>query len=862
MAHHWPPKTELRGQFHPQSPPSAILPLVAGEPLLIGNAAGKHRRSAGFAWPPEAQVPYANDPIYGVGRIPLVTAWTALLPRPGVEEGLVRRVDLEFKWRPEGIERAEYAGKIIALSIKAFLIAAGVSQNSSLIAIVVPDALDEAGQQILLDRLAEVGFSLDRVHLLPRPLATALRWCSSSSTSIKVPTTTAEEGDRVGRLRLVTMAFDVWEAVSFEVRSRQYGGRTWLVPLRDRSGLAGALPELPLLGVTIALALAYVNSGSEILGWWSRAFTTDWLAEKLATARRFSPQEVIAVREACSAKLSPNLQWGLKQLITLEPLWSRLFQYGAMLQSAVSRRWEDQEMRLDTHRLSCLAVLADGAFSCPQIEHSSNILSIVDSSVQNTTAQVQYSHQSAVMGAALAAAAIAHELPCYRETLLPLDLGVRSTDEYGDLKFQWKPLVGTHSVEAGRTWRSPTPITGLQIEEGQDHLLLPLRRTLHDKSMFRQVGTELATAAKCSEPVRIEIKIKPGQGFARVRIESITPGVFATRLDWRTMKECAEPKLELAYLPSVSRILPNREMFERAQHTLETAFHALKQNSSRMKDRLSMAVDVLNKWPLAHEIERTVARDFMLHYGIIGSDGALSKLPDLARDLRDAIGKKFGELVQKQNVNSDLGRVLLRAGAWFYLAIPEECLHYLRVRLAAESRNFRRLSVVELHAIGLAFETTEDLHQFYLLVVQALCDSAVRPNNWLRAVRNICRFRNHALYPSAVSDSALDRLIQRIFETLKEQAEQRNFGQIFRNCLETIPFLLKRRRYDREFLAPTSPLTQELISFLERINRNRRQLPSRLQSIPRATVNFLRMEATASDIEALLGVEEEDDSDD
>lgn len=561
-----------------------------------------------------------------------------------------------------------------------------------------------------------------------------------------------------------------------------------------------------------------------------------------------------------------------------------------MLQSTVRQRWEDQEKRLDTHRLSCLAVLADGAFSCPQIGHSSNILSIVDSSAQNATTQVRYSHQSAVMGAALAAAAITHHLPCYRETLLPLDLCVRGTDEYGDPVLRWQPLVSAHSVEAGRTWRSPTPITGLQIEKGQDRLLLPLRRmpqdkpitglqieegrdqlplplrrTLHDKSMFRQVGTELATAAKSSEPVRIETEIKPGQGFARVRIESITPGVFVTRLDWRTMENCDEPKLELAYLPRVSRIVPDPAMFDRARLRLEAAVRAIERNSPSIRE-ISIAIDLLNKWPLAYNIERgrghAVVKDFLLHYGIIGSDGNLAKLPDLARALRDAIGKKFGALVQRQKVNTDLGKALLRAGAWFYLAIPEECLHYLRARLAAESRNFRRLSVVELHAIGLAFETTEDLHQFYLLVVRALYDSTVRPNNWLRAVRNICRFRNQALHLSAISDSALDRLIQRIFETLKEQTEQRNFGHIFRNCLETIPFLLKRRRYDREFLAPTSRLAQELISFLERIDKNRQLLPSRLQLIPRATANLLRREATESDIEALLGVEEEDDSDD
>src|SRR5882762_6242362 len=86
---HWPPKVELRGSFHPQLP-SAVLPLIPGEPLLVGDVAAVHRRSAGLVWPPEAQVPYAHEPACGVGRIPLVAAWTALLPASGTDEGLAR----------------------------------------------------------------------------------------------------------------------------------------------------------------------------------------------------------------------------------------------------------------------------------------------------------------------------------------------------------------------------------------------------------------------------------------------------------------------------------------------------------------------------------------------------------------------------------------------------------------------------------------------------------------------------------------------------------------------------------------------------------------------------------------------------
>lgn len=234
------------------------------------------------------------------------------------------------------------------------------------------------------------------------------------------------------------------------------------------------------------------------------------------------------------------------------------------------------------------------------------------------------------------------------------------------------------------------------------------------------------------------------------------------------------------------------------------------------------------------------------------------------RDLRNAIGEKFDRLIQRGNARTELAKTLLRAGGWFYLAMPEECFAYLRSRLGAANRHFQHLSPEDLHAIGLAFETPDDLRLFYPLVVRALHDASIRPNNWLRAVRNICRFRNHALRPDVISDANLYQLTELIFETLQRQTTQRNFArsQIFRNCLETIPFLLKRRRYDPKFLAPTEPLVQKLIQFLEKVDHeSRRRLPFKLQLVPHATINFLQSKATVSDVEALLSMEEEADDD-
>lgn len=322
LALHWPPRVETRElrdlreplELFREQPPVCVLPLMAGEPLLVANAAAKHRRSAGLSWPPEAKVPYAGDSACGLGRIPLVAAWMALLPPPGDEETMARRDDVKFKWWPDGREHAVRAGRILATSVRAFLNAARLLPNSCLTAIVVPDGLDEAGQQILLDNLGEIGLPIDFVHLLPRPLAVALHWCNTAQSLVARQAVEDAEGTAIGRLRVATMSLDVWEAVSLELRARRNDGRVWLMPVRDRVRLAGALPELETLGISFALGLARANSNGEPLSWWHRLFASDWLTRRLAANQALAPHEIQAIREVRSTTPPEGLRRELDQL--------------------------------------------------------------------------------------------------------------------------------------------------------------------------------------------------------------------------------------------------------------------------------------------------------------------------------------------------------------------------------------------------------------------------------------------------------------------------------------------------------------------------------------------------------------------
>ncbi|HXI72535.1 MAG TPA: hypothetical protein VNN22_19505 [Verrucomicrobiae bacterium] len=864
LAQHWPPITELRGKFAAQ-PPVALLPFTRGEPLMVADAAARHRRSAGFAWPPEAQVPYSDDPRFGLGRIPLVAAWSSIVPQGNLDSSMSRRDDHEFAWMPDGEKfESARAGEILARSIKAFLRSANVPFADCLTAIVVPDALDESGQQILLDNLKSNGFNEDKVHLLSRPLASALYWCQNADAT-GFPAESNEEGKEAGRLRVLTMSLDLWEAQSFEMKARHQHGRVWLVPIRNRSLITEAQPELSFPGIGTAMAMAQKDTKDDFFGWWTRLFASDWLFHRLSANRPLDEAESAVLDDLRAKGPTPAFRRQMENLKMMKPLWTQCFEGTNQPSRRVESMWQTQERHLGISFQTNLTTLATGAFA--HLRGSDSQFIAQKMAGQSIIAQSN-GYDGPARGASLAAAAISQKLPCYRETLLPLELFVSLRNELGDLTTDWKPLVTAQTIEAGKPWKSPSPVTGLQIKEGKKELWLPLKRSIHGNDQFREVASELMEPTKRDEPVRIDVIAKPGQGFARVSISSTKPGVFDTRLDWRTMKECEEPEPPpLTYLPGVSQIVPYKSMFWDAAALLRTTQNDLEKGNSSTTAHLSDLIRLLNKWPLAYKVERrssrNVTEDSMLHYGVIGSAGKLDDLPDpgLARNFRETLGGAFETQLEKRRGSAWTLTTMLRAAGWLYLAMPDQCYDYLRHRMSEADSSFKKLTAVELHAIGLSFESPDDLREFYPLAVNAL-GRQWPPNNWLRAIRNICRFRNHALHPDIISDGTLSAIVEHLYEMMLAETQDHNFAKKFNNCLESFPFLLKRRRYAPGFMPPESKIARKLISLLEQLDENSHRLANRMQKVPKSTLNFLCEKATASDIGNLLGMDSGDEGDD
>jgi hypothetical protein len=124
-------------------------------------------------------------------------------------------------------------------------------------------------------------------------------------------------------------------------------------------------------------------------------------------------------------------------------------------------------------------------------------------------------------------------------------------------------------------------------------------------------------------------------------------------------------------------------------------------------------------------------------------------------------------------------------------------------------------------------------------------------NNWLRACRNIVRFRDAALHPDIITKRRLELIVSRILTILEGQIQESNYKRIFDNCILTCLYLLKRRRYDNAFLNSENHEAFMLDNVLNKLlTQQNENLSAKQHSIINATLKFLRKKASLKDLDS------------
>ena len=373
------------------------------------------------------------------------------------------------------------------------------------------------------------------------------------------------------------------------------------------------------------------------------------------------------------------------------------------------------------------------------------------------------------------------------------------------------------------------------------------------------MSAEIPEETQKDESVLISANLRPGQGFAKVTINSKRRGVFSTLLDWKTMEDCDEPPPpQLAYLPQVSKVQYDSVFWMDAEKFLKAAIYSLKNDTYDLVENLDLLRENhLNKWQLADHVDNYRGRipkdDPFLHYGVFPSDGNISAVmsPKLAEQFIKVCDNYYANTTnfhEKQKIQW--------VASWLYLSCPTSILNSSRQNLSINGKNIKP---VDLHTIGLCWYKKRDLTAFFTALEQVFLSGRPAINNWLRASRNIVRFRDHALKPEIVPKERLDNIIRGVYKALINEINKINRSNykkkkpIFDNCILLLLYLLKRRRYDANFLAPESELAIKIDEALNNLITNgRRRLSNRQVTIVSITLKFFRKEANYDDLKHIL----------
>lgn len=827
--------------------PAALLPVSQGESIICGAAAHQHRRGTGLPWPQECQFPVNADYENGVGRVPLFLAWS-VLAKNSKDHFSGTLGDTSLGWRPYGNGKiSSPAEKIIAESYKSWAETAGFQRA----VLVVPDCLGEAAQQALID-------NMDDIFLIPRPVAVALSWSRKHVDEYRGMGVETEEGVSVGHLIVITLAIDKWEVVPIEIRAKIYKKKLWLVPVRNRSS---DFVEFPRVGISFLTSLINKESTS-VAEVWRKVVCSNTLVDIIEGKLTTDAKQTDSIRESI---LSGESEFD-KHNFGKWNIWEDYVSVNDQLSAngfveLVSERVNSQLKNMsEKANGKCLGVMVDGACANIKISDSKTLGWFVAKGLEIETDKILFGDGfEAARGAAITADALESGVPCYRETLIPIGIHYHRKNDFGDMENAYKSLVAGTTIRAGDEYKSREPVRGLKIQQGENLLKLILRRQKYAgtnaEKVFRSVTAEISNETQRDELVEINAFLKPGQGFAKVIIKSERNGVFDTMLDWRTMEECNEPsKPKLAYLPKVSRVEFNLELLEEynVEILLEEAVLALKNETFDLEDRLRKLKDAINKWPSADQYDmfrgHNTKNDIFLHYGSFSSDGVLNKLPHkrLANDFIDLC-----ELyLKKPRPSSKVIKILFWTASWLYLACPQTILESSMTILLQEGVRTKKYC---LAIIGLGWHKKDELRIFFKYLEKVFTSERQSINDWLRATRNIVRFREHSLSKEVISSQRLQTIIDGLYGSLKDQVEKNNYHQIFSNCILTFLFLLKRRRYDPNFMGKDSQRRNLIASLFNKLLKEKKgRLSQKQLNIVEITLRFLNEEGSESDLRGIL----------
>lgn len=815
-------------QMLTEVPPTCLLPIRSSENLIAGTRADQHRRGRGYSWPPEAQTPVLDDPTNGIGRIPLAAALHQLVQAESGPEGWGRLSDTGMSWRPDGLKQVTIdAQRLIAATVHAW------TSNHQHVGLVVPDGLQVAGQQSILDACAEKNIA---PFLVPCAMASALAWCRSPLQEHHLSAATPGEGTCIGHLIVVDVGLGAWAISKVPIQAVLFENKPWLIPIRDHQLVK---TDISLSGWTLAAMALQCAQGER----WLNSLTNGNELFHFLSGTSHIGIDTIRNHRVASSRVSA--------LSSLE--------VGTHLDHAFTEIRDASVSLFATNHGHCLGSIVTGACVDMCLDDL-RLGDIVAKKVNATRFEVE--EQAPVIGAAWASAGRQYNWPTWREVMIPISLYYIGKDNRGDDVAAWKELITASTVDAGAEYRNPEPITGLALRQGSEVLRLTLRRMKPDGGyLYRDIETTKVKATDQDTPVVADVRAVAGQGFAIVSVCSKIEGIFSSTLNWNRMRKAdGEPeKPKLSYVPGTVNIVSEKEMWSLAQEHIETLNEKFCSGTNDdIRESARAATKICNRCIQADYYDRRRKRDgpndSYIFYASVGLDGNTSSVAD-EHPLEVAKDHVEKWILNHSKRKTDTTPVRRLAG-WWYRGCPESVISITRERV----QNKDPLKAIDLHIVGRCFVTLNDIALFMSIAPKFLSETD-KPLNWLRALRNITRLNESALSTSAIPNKQAKDLAKALIHHLTQALdnEQKNIAS---ECFETLVYVLKRRRYQPDYLGNCDPNRIEIES-LATSALDLKFLSRRGTQLCEILLKFLRNEATQDDIDTIvIDQSEEAESDD
>lgn len=810
----------------PPTLPAVALPHKKGEPPLAGPGALRHRRGMGLSWPPEAQ--FREPDAGGCGRVPLLAAWERL--GGAGEWGSNEALNKPFRWVPPGSETA--IGILPAATIALSAVGHGIAARGDALALVVPDRLEDDALDALSRQLARGWHAarrapnLDTTHLLWRSTALALGWCERHADAFSHRTPGVGSPEIVGRIAVASFGMDLFELTVVPIGLLLHEGERLLVPVVDRSlGDRRLGPH----GMTVQSLLSRAESPEElwrelVAGQRPTAPPRPRLDAEIngslraggLTPGQLGPAAAGTVRERLAFVFEPDDQSKAypEDLFPSEANWYSQWFFGLLDLQGVNPQ----------NRLSGAVVHGSAA-----------VLSPSGGRTYGTRAQKWLERAGAatrrIDGAECTAAAAAAStflwrrargIPTYFERLVPISIYTIKKNDRGDKVDNWVNLMPEGLIPGGEAHEAPHPIEGLTIQEGADSLALTLRRgrphRTNDQGRslpYRKVSAPLEEAAAQREDVKLNVRVRPGQGYAEVTVFSVTPGVFSAHLDWETMKPAERPGVVAQYIGNTWTLRSDWTRWSSARESFEEVTEALWMLASKgtSQRRVRATYNLLKKLRENHFTRRDTTDQAYEYEALMTLSGDVPHggASQSVASFRDALARVFTTC---SSVSDEFRHELIRSAGWQYAAIPDPIRDDVLQRLRAYSRApTASISDSILTAAGCGLTEAADIRLFMQAFTAKLRHSPSETNNWLRALRYLVQYREHTLSLQSAPDQALRHITEHITTTLGRQHRAKNYEFIFKNCLHSLVFLLKRRRYDPGFLSEQTESTWQSAAF-------------------------------------------------